>query len=152
MNKYNLSKDYQFDIDVSAYTSYAGKLALPYVTAAVKSPDTIANGYVRVIDGLNKSGRITNVGCTDPVQAAGCTFNDGSNTALTEQVVTLTDMKVNEEICRGTVFPSHDQKVKILSKSYFQRVNLLLLLQLQIKSLQKFVANYHFCPYSRLSK
>ena len=106
MNKYNLSKDYQFDIDVSAYTSYAGKLALPYVTAAVKSPDTIANGYVRVIDGLNKSGRITNVGCTDPVQAAGCTFNDGSNTALTEQVVTLTDMKVNEEICRGTVFPT----------------------------------------------
>lgn len=106
MNKYNLSKDYQFDIDVSAYTSYAGKLALPYVTAAVKSPDTIANGYVRIIDGLNKSGRITNVGCSDPVQAAGCSFNDGSNTDLTEQVVTLTDMKVNEEICRGTVFPT----------------------------------------------
>ena len=107
MKKYNLSKDYQFDIDASAYTSYAGKLALPYVTAAVKTPDTIANGYVRVIDGLNKSGRITNVGITDPVQSAsGCSFQDGSNSSLTEQVVTLTDMKVNEVICRGTIFPT----------------------------------------------
>ena len=107
MKKYNLSKDYQFDIDASAYTSYAGKLALPYVTAAVKTPDTIANGYVRVIDGLNKSGRITNVGITDPVQSASnCSFQDGSNSSLTEQVVTLTDMKVNEEICRGTIFPT----------------------------------------------
>ena len=50
-NNYNLSKDYQFDITVTDNT-YAGKLALPYVTAAVKSPDTVAKGYVRQIDGL----------------------------------------------------------------------------------------------------
>ena len=106
MNKYNLSKDYQFDIDVTAYTSYVGKLALPYVSAAVKSPDTIAKGYCRVIDGLNKAGRITNLGITDPVVAAGCGFSSENDTSLTEQVVTLTDMKVNEEICRGTVFPT----------------------------------------------
>ena len=55
---YNLSKDYQFNIDVSA-DNYAGKLALPYVTAAVKSPDTVAKGYVRTIDGLNKSANIS---------------------------------------------------------------------------------------------
>ena len=106
MSKYNLSKDYQFDIDVSAYTSYAGKLALPYVTAAVKSPDTIAKGYVRTIDGLNKSARITNLGISDPVVAAACGFSSENDTSLTEQVLTLTDMKVNEEICRGTVFPT----------------------------------------------
>jgi hypothetical protein len=106
MSKYNLSKEYQFDIDVSAYTSYAGKLALPYVTAAVKSPDTIAKGYVRIIDGLNKAARITNVGVTDPVVAAACGFSSENDTSLTEQVLTLTDLKVNEEICRGTVFPT----------------------------------------------
>ena len=105
-NKYNLSKEYQFDIDVSAYTSYAGKLALPYVTAAVKSPDTIAKGYVRTIDGLNKSARITNLGIDDPVVAAACAFSSSNDTSLTEQVLTLTDLKVNEEICRGTVFPT----------------------------------------------
>ena len=106
MNKYNLSKEYQFDIDVSAYTSYAGKLALPYVTAAVKSPDTIAKGYVRVIDGLNKSARITNLGISDPVVAAACGFSSSNDTSLTEQVLTLTDLKVNEEVCRGTIFPT----------------------------------------------
>ena len=41
MAKENLSKKRNFDIEVIADT-YAGKLALPYVAAAVKSPDTVA--------------------------------------------------------------------------------------------------------------
>jgi len=104
-NQYNLSKDYQFDITVTDNT-YAGKLALPYVTAAVKSPDTIAKGYVRTIDGLNSKAVISNLGVSDPVVAAACSFSSGNDTSLTEQVLTLTDMKVNEEICRGTIFPT----------------------------------------------
>ena len=104
-NKYNLSKEYQFDITVTDNT-YAGKLALPYVTAAVKSPDTIAKGYVRQIDGLNRKAVVSNLVISDPVVAAACSFSSGNDTELTEQVLTLTDMKVNEEICRGTVFPT----------------------------------------------
>ena len=71
MSKYNLSKEYQFDINVSA-DNYVGKLALPYVTAAVKSPDTVAKGYVRQIDGLNKAANITGLSLSDPVIAAAC--------------------------------------------------------------------------------
>jgi hypothetical protein len=108
-NQYNLSKEYQFDITVTDNT-YAGKLALPYVTAAVKSPDTVAKGYVRQIDGLNRKAVISNLGINDPVVAGGtgaaCTFQSGGDTSLTEQVLTLTDLKVNEEICRGTIFPT----------------------------------------------
>ena len=104
-NKYNLSKEYQFDITVTDNT-YAGKLALPYVTAAVKSPDTVAKGYVRTIDGLNSKAVISNLGINDPIVAAGCSFSSGNDTSLTEQVLTLTDLKVNEEICRGTIFPT----------------------------------------------
>jgi hypothetical protein len=104
-NNYNLSKDYQFDITVTDNT-YAGKLALPYVTAAVKSPDTVAKGYVRQIDGLNRKAVISNLGINDPIVAAACSFSSGNDTSLTEQVLTLTDLKVNEEICRGTVFPT----------------------------------------------
>jgi hypothetical protein len=104
-NKYNLSKEYQFDITVTDNT-YAGKLALPYVTAAVKSPDTVARGYVRQIDGLNSKAVISNLGIDDPIVAAACSFSSGNDTSLTEQVLTLTDLKVNEEICRGTVFPT----------------------------------------------
>ena len=104
-NNYNLSKEYQFDITVTDNT-YAGKLALPYVTAAVKSPDTVAKGYVRTIDGLNRKAVISNLGINDPIVSAGCSFSSGNDTSLTEQVLTLTDLKVNEEICRGTVFPT----------------------------------------------
>ena len=104
-NKYNLSKEYQFDITVTDNT-YAGKLALPYVTAAVKSPDTVAKGYVRQIDGLNRKAVISNLGINNPIVAAACSFSSGNDTSLTEQVLTLTDLKVNEEICRGTVFPT----------------------------------------------
>ena len=104
-NKYNLSKEYQFDITVTDNT-YAGKLALPYVTAAVKSPDTIAKGYVRQIDGLNRKAVVSNLVISDPVVAAACSFSSGNDTELTEQELTLTDMKVKEEICRGTVFPT----------------------------------------------
>jgi hypothetical protein len=106
-NKYNLSKEYQFDITVTDNT-YAGKLALPYVTAAVKSPDTVAKGYVRQIDGLNSKAVISNLGISDPILAAGCDF-DTNNTAamaLTEQVLTLTDLRVNEQVCRKTIFPT----------------------------------------------
>jgi len=51
---YNLSSNskYNFDITITDNT-YAGQLALPYVTAALRTPDTIAKGYVRVLDGLN---------------------------------------------------------------------------------------------------
>ena len=109
-NKYNLSKEYQFDITVTDNT-YAGKLALPYVTAAVKSPDTVAKGYVRQIDGLNRKAVMSNLGfAAGGVIVAGgtgnCTFTSSNDTSLTEQVLTLTDLKVNEEICRGTVFPT----------------------------------------------
>ena len=104
-NKYNLSKEYQFDITVTDNT-YAGKLALPYVTAAVKSPDTVAKGYVRQIDGLNSKAVISNLGISDPIVAASCSFGSGNDTSLTESVLSLTDLKVNEEICRGTVFPT----------------------------------------------
>jgi len=107
-NKYNLSKEYQFDITITDNT-YAGRLALPFVSAAVKSPDTIAKGYVRTIDGLNRKAVINNLGISDPIQAAACGFSTTdapANLALTEQVLTLTDMKVNQEVCRGKIFPT----------------------------------------------
>ena len=103
--KNNLSKKYNFADDiVITDDTYAGQLALPYVTAAVKSPDTIAKGYCRQIDGLNKSAVINNLVSTAPIVAAGCDFNASDTLSITEQVLTLSDMKVNEQICRGTIF------------------------------------------------
>ena len=104
-NKIQLSKKYEFDISIAGDT-YAGVHAMPYVTAAVKSPDTIAKGYVRQLDGLTKSAVINTIASSSPIVPAGCDFSDGESLSTSEQVLTLTDYKVNEEVCRGTVFPT----------------------------------------------
>jgi hypothetical protein len=107
MGKYQISKkrDFATDIIITGDT-YAGIHAMPYVTAVVRTPDTVAKGYVRTIDGLTKSAVINNIASANPVQAAGCDFDDTTTISTTEQVLTLTDLKVNEQICRGTVFPT----------------------------------------------
>ena len=104
-NKIQLSKHREFDITVNGDT-YAGVHAMPYVTAALRSPDTVAKGYVRILDGLTKSAVINNIASSNPIVAAGCSFSSGNDTSTSEQVLTLTDLKVNEEICRGTIFPT----------------------------------------------
>tara|TARA_R100000655_G_scaffold34536_1_gene67191 strand:- start:640 stop:1617 length:978 start_codon:yes stop_codon:yes gene_type:complete len=107
MGKYQISKkrDFATDITINGDT-YAGVHAMPYVTAVVRTPDTVAKGYVRTIDGLTKSAVINNIASANPVQAAGCDFDNTTTISTTEQVLTLTDLKVNEQICRGTVFPT----------------------------------------------
>ena len=107
MKRFNLSKNKKYDFDITINSdTYAGELALPYVRAALRSPDTIAKGYVRQIEGLNKSAVISEISSSNPIVAASCGFTSGANTSTSEQVLTLTDMKVNEQICRGTVFPT----------------------------------------------
>jgi len=106
MKRHN-SKEYQFDIDVAA-DNYVGKLALPYVTAAVKSPDTVAKNYVRTIDGLRKAANISGLSLNDPVKAATCNFDENDiSLDQTLQTLTLTDLEVNQSVCRGTIFPTY---------------------------------------------
>jgi len=107
MSKINLNenKRYEFDISIAGDT-YAGLQSLPYVSAALRTPDTIAKGYVRSLEGLNLSAVISNFASSNPVIATTCGWTSGANTSTSEQVLTLTDLKVNEEICRGTVFPT----------------------------------------------
>ena len=108
-NKYvptNISKRRDFDITINPATTYAGEQALPYVTAAVKSNDTIAKGYVRQMDGLTSKAVISSLNTTDPIVAAGCAFNDAGTTTLGERVLTVNDLKVNREVCRKTLYPT----------------------------------------------
>ena len=99
------SKKYDFDITVTDNT-YAGELALPYVTAAVTGAETITNNRCRLIEGVVHKAVISNLGLTDVIQAADCAGTDGANTSLTEQIVTLNDLMVKETICRKTIFPT----------------------------------------------
>ena len=87
--------------------SYAGELADFYVTPAIKAGDTLANNWVTQLDGLSNKAVVTGATVADDViQAAGCDFNDGDSVTVDERVLTLTDLMVNEELCRGTILPA----------------------------------------------
>jgi len=100
------SKKYDFDITVSPNT-YAGELALPYVTAAILGAETINKGRARLIEGVVHKAVINALDYDGGLlQASACDFTDGASMTLSEQVVTLSDLMVNEAICRGTIFPT----------------------------------------------
>ena len=101
----SLNKKYNFDIDASVNT-YAGELALPYVTAALLGSETIAKGRCRFLEGIVGKTVISGLATTDPIVAANCDFSPGSNVALTEQVLDPSDLAVMEEVCRGTMYPT----------------------------------------------
>jgi len=100
------SKKYDFDITVSPNT-YAGELALPYVTAAILGAETINKGRARLIEGVVHKAVINALDYDGGLlQGSACDFTDGASMTLSEQVVTLSDLMVNEAICRGTIFPT----------------------------------------------
>ncbi len=85
-------------------TSYAGELALPFLTPAVKSADTLAKNFVRQIDNVRYKAVIQTASVEDDIiQASGCGFDDGNSVTLDESILTLKDLKVNEKLCRGTL-------------------------------------------------
>ena len=104
MEKNNYKK-YDFANPTLSGDTYAGQLALPYVSAAVKANDTIGKGYVRIIEGLNRKAVINSLSVAAPLAEASCTFN-ATDTTNTESVITLKDLKAQFQYCRGTVFPT----------------------------------------------
>jgi hypothetical protein len=103
----NALKKYDFGTATVTGDDFIGKLALPYVAPAVKSPTTIANGFVREIDGLTKSAIVKIFSPGTMVEVDGCSFNDaGGVVDITQSTLTVTEVKVNQQVCRGAIFPT----------------------------------------------
>lgn len=105
MNFNRYTRRRQFDMTVSANT-YAGELKYPILAAATKANDTVAKGFVDVIDGIHFKAVLPTMAVTDTLQAAACAFTSGNDTSIGEKVLTLKDLMVNEEICRKTLYPT----------------------------------------------
>jgi hypothetical protein len=105
MSYNSLTRRRSFDIDVQNNT-YAGKLALPFLTPALKANDTVANNYVRVLDGIHYKAVLPVNSSTSNIQTGGCDYNDGANLEINEAVLTLSELAVNETLCRKTVYPT----------------------------------------------
>ena len=107
MKKEMLNKKYDFGTATVTGDDFIGKLALPYVAPAVKSPTTIANGFVRELDGLTKSAVVKVFTPGTMVEATSCDFNNGGGVVdITQKTLTITDVQVNQQVCRGTIFPT----------------------------------------------
>ena len=105
MNFNRYARRRQFDI-VPGTSSYAGELKYPILSAATKANDTVAKGFVDVIDGIHYKAVLPNLTVANVVEAAACGFDTANaNLTIGERVLTLKDLMVNEEICRKTVYP-----------------------------------------------
>lgn len=91
---------------VSPATTYAGVHAAPFVAPALKLANTLTQGFVRQIDGIQNKAVISSLSSTGVIQAANCDWNDNNSLTLGERVLSLTELAVMEELCRGTLLPT----------------------------------------------
>ena len=110
-----MNKNYKFksakyelaDNIAVAQNSYAGVLSLPYLAPAVKLADSVANGYVTELDGITQKAVVNTLTPGTMIKAAGCDWdNDPTTLSLGESVLEVTDLMVNERVCRKTIYPT----------------------------------------------
>ena len=78
--------------------TYAGEAARPYVAAAVLSADTIANGYISVLENVHSKAVLRKFSGA-AIIGATCTFTDQNSLTLGEAVLEATALQVNEQVC-----------------------------------------------------
>lgn len=81
-------------------TTYVGQLATPFVAPAILSADTIANGYISVLENVRHEANLkifTGVAISD----RSCEFDTPSSgqLVLDDVVLTTSQLQVNEQIC-----------------------------------------------------
>lgn len=81
-------------------STYAGQAALPFVAPAILSADTLANGYITVLDNVRYKAnlrKLTGVA----IAARSCEFTTPGSGQLdiSDVVLTTTQLQVNEQIC-----------------------------------------------------
>jgi hypothetical protein len=82
--------------------SYAGEFALPYVSAAVLSADTVAKNLVTVHQNVKDKAVLGKIDITDILQLGSCDFTPNvSAIDSDEAVLTVTDLKVNLRLCKS---------------------------------------------------
>jgi hypothetical protein len=80
--------------------TYAGEAARPYVAAAVLSADTIANGYISVLENVHSKAVLRKFSGA-AISAATCEFTTPTSGQLVlgEAILTASALQVNEQVC-----------------------------------------------------
>ena len=82
-------------------SSYAGELALPYLSASLKSGKTLANNWITIKENIPYKAVLKNVTNASLIQDGSCDWTDAGSTTLAERVLTVEEFMINTELCKG---------------------------------------------------
>ena len=95
-------KKYFFTTTNPAITSsYAGELALPYLSAALKSGKTLANNWITIKENIPFKAVLKNVTNASLIQDGSCDWTESGTTTLAERILQPEEFMVNTELCKG---------------------------------------------------
>ena len=83
-------------------TTYSGEFAGKYISAALLSGSTIANGGIEVKPNIKYKEVIKRIATDAIVANATCDFTSTSTVTLTERIITPEEFQVNLEFCKKT--------------------------------------------------
>lgn len=84
----------------SITTTYAGEFAGKYISAALLSGSTIANGGIEVKPNVKYKEVIKRIATDAIVKNATCDFDATSTVTLTERIITPEEFQVNLQLCK----------------------------------------------------
>jgi len=87
---------------VSITTSYAGEFAKKYVSQALLSAPTIANGLITVKPNVKYKEVLKRVNLGSLLTNATCDFTDTGSITLVERVLTPKELQVNQIVCKNS--------------------------------------------------
>ena len=84
----------------SITSTYAGEFAGKYISAALLSGSTIANGGIEVLPNVKYKQVIQKIATDGIVKNATCDFDATSTVTLTERIITPEEFQVNLQLCK----------------------------------------------------
>ena len=99
----SVATKHEFNGPTLTTPTYAGELALPFVSAALKSGATLANGWIRTIDDVYYKAVINQIEGASLIADASCDFADAGSVTITENVLTTKELAVNIDLCKKTM-------------------------------------------------
>ena len=87
-------------MSLSITSTYAGEFAGKYVSAALLSGNTIANGLIEVKPNVKFKEVLKRVSLSGAIANASCDFTDAGAVVLTERIIEPKELQVNLELCK----------------------------------------------------
>lgn len=99
-------------MSLSITSTYAGEFAGKYVSAALLSGNTIANGLIEVKPNVKFKEVLKRVSLSGAIANASCDFTDAGAVVLTERIIEPKELQINLELCK-TPFQSDWQALEM---------------------------------------